>query len=415
MKKTTRIFLLTAAVWLLFSVTALVSSAVKAPAVGEFENPDGGILGVSAYGAWREYPENSMEAVTAAGKTGIDFVLCGVKKTADGQFILFNDDETGRMLSGENRAVSELSWEELSQRKLKENAGGIAAGESEYGVPLLSDALKTAEQNGFALMPEVALSLLGELCAFLAGEGYTEQVVLAVNAPEKDIEAALNGVEDIPPILGMKRGNVIFAVNSYISKAAKTDYFGGVILKTTNRYGVNFHQTVLKNFAGKLRAVSDVTDPALSGAREDSEKWWDDLISRGYSVIVTNEPDVFTAYLEENGAARARLETVYKKYTEDWTLPSFASNIFNDYKKAYTDAVTTAKTLLADRSCSTQDMKDCTAALQKAADNIDLNYEALENGTAGMTVTFPRIMLCVGAAAVVIAVQIFFFKRRKKG
>ena len=46
--------------------------------------------------------------------------------------------------------------------------------------------------------------------------------------------------------------------------------------------------------------------------------------------------------------------------------------------------------------------------------NGDLNYEALENGTAGKAITLPRILLCAAAAAAVIWAQIFFYKKRKK-
>ena len=105
---------------------------------------------------------------------------------------------------------------------------------------------------------------------------------------------------------------------------------------------------------------------------------------------------------------------MYDRYTKEWQLPNFRSALFNDYKKAYTDAVTEAERILADASVSTREMNDCAAALQKAVDDINANYAALEEGRAGSTVSAPRIAICVAAAAVVIAVQVYFFKRRKK-
>ena len=85
----------------------------------------------------------------------------------------------------------------------------------------------------------------------------------------------------------------------------------------------------------------------------------------------------------------------------------------SDYKKSYTDAMADAEALLADASASTTEMRDAFAALTSAMRAIDINYEAIDTGVAERTVTLPRILLCVGAAAAVIAVQIYFYKRRK--
>ena len=85
----------------------------------------------------------------------------------------------------------------------------------------------------------------------------------------------------------------------------------------------------------------------------------------------------------------------------------------NDYKKAYNDAVTAAETLLADSSSSLQDMRDAYTKLSAAMKDIELHYEELEAGTAGKTVTVPRILLCAAFAAAVVIVQVYFFKRRK--
>ena len=78
------------------------------------------------------------------------------------------------------------------------------------------------------------------------------------------------------------------------------------------------------------------------------------------------------------------------------------------------DAKTEAERILSDASVSNREISDCAAALQKAVDDINANYGALEQGSAGLTVTAPRVALCVGAVIVVVAVQVFFFKRRKK-
>ncbi len=386
----------------------------SAAGMADLRDPDGGVIGVSNRGLRRDYPENSMEGILAAADTGVGWVLTDVRQTADGTFVLFADETTERMLDGAgNKAVAEMTYDDLREYFLKEYSGGAGAKASESRVPTLEQALAAAKDKGFSLLLNADVSVLGELCDFLAERDTARCAALLVNAKAQDISAALAGRESCPPVIGVKRGNVIFAVWSYIKKA-QDGGFAGVQLKTTNRYGVNFHQTVLGRFKGTLRAVANPADSKLCGAREDSEKWWDDLISRGYSVIITDEAALFADYLSRNDEARERLNGLYDRYTKEWQLPNFRSALFNDYKKAYTDAVTEAERILADASVSTREMNDCAAALQKAVDDINENYDALEAGRAGSTVSAPRIAICVAAAAVVITVQVYFFKKRKK-
>ena len=131
-------------------------------------------------------------------------------------------------------------------------------------------------------------------------------------------------------------------------------------------------------------------------------------------MILTDDPQQFSAYLNDVDAARTRLQTLYDTIGDTWRLPAFRDNLLNDYKKAFTDAETQAKALLTDESSSLQDLRDCYTALRSAMDEIDLNYEALEAGTAGKAVTLPRLLLCAAAAAAVVWVQIFFYKKRRK-
>ena len=398
----------------LLAAVCLAPCAFAGEAADALRDPDGPLVGVSNRGLRREYPENSLAGIIAAGKTGVGYVLTDVRKTADGVFILFADDTTERMLDcPEVKTVAETSFAELTEYKLKEYSGGAGAKGSEETVPTLEQALAAAKDNGFSLLLKTDVSLLSALCDYLAAKDKTGDTALLVNAKASEIAAALAGRENLPPVLGVKRGNVIFSVWSYL-KQAKEGGLSGVQLQTTNRYGVNFHQTVLGRFKGNLRAVADPTDSRLCGAREDSEKWWDDLIARGYSVIVTDEAALFADYLTRNDAARERLNGLYTRYTAQWKLPEIASPRFNDYYKAYMDAKTEAERILSDASVSNREISDCAAALQKAVDDINANYGALEQGSAGLTVTAPRVALCIGVVIVVVAVQVFFFKRRKK-
>ena len=51
--------------------------------------------------------------------------------------------------------------------------------------------------------------------------------------------------------------------------------------------------------------------------------YWNDLISRGYSVIITDHAERFSEYKADCLEARAELQEIYDKYVTNHTLPDF--------------------------------------------------------------------------------------------
>lgn len=380
-----------------------------------FSDTDGRIIGVSSKGEWDNYPENSIPAIEEAAKTDIDFILIDIKKTSDGKLIAFSDDTTARMLdSTDVYNVAEANYETLSEFFLRNSCGGKGEKATEYKIPLLSEVITTAKANDIPLILRCDADVIAPVSDELSDLNAHGMCIIMTDASHKEMKAAISQCKDTPKIIGSKKGNVIFVMNSYVNK---TDEIGalGIDLKTGNRYGINYYKSVVGNYASKMRVIADPTTPEVCGARQDSEKWWNDLISRGYSVIITDHAELFCKYLERNDAARQELSTLYEKHVTNKVLPNgFEKIMLNDYKKAYTDAVSFADEILKDNSASLQDINDCNSALIKASNDISIHFDALEDGSSGTTITVPRIILCVIAVTVVIIVQIYFFKRRKK-
>ncbi|MBR3767304.1 MAG: hypothetical protein IKL10_03575 [Clostridia bacterium] len=417
----TKIFSLISAVLMILVLFIPTVSADETESFSRTENSiktfldgQGAIIGVSSKGEWDEYPENSVPAIKAAAETDIDFVLLDVKKTSDGTLIIFSDDTTERMLSAEEIfTVSATDYKTLSEFYLKKACGGSNEKISEYKIPTLEEAIACAKENDIPLILRSSASLISDVTDILSENNALSTSILMTDGSKKEITSALSECEQKPYLIGTKKGNVIFAISSYVSFLDGIDACG-VELKTGNRYGINYYYSVVGGFSEKMRVIANPTVPEECGARQDSEKWWSDLISRGYSVIITDHADMFSKYKERTNEARERLQKLYDKYVTNHTLPVFKDENLNDLKKAYTDAVSLTESLLADKSSSFQDLNDGYAALSKAANDININFSALEDGSAGTTVTLPRILLCIAAVIVVIAVQIYFFKRRKK-
>ncbi len=379
-----------------------------------FQEPSGVILGISSKGEWDNFPENSIPAIEEAAKTDIDFVAVDVKRTCDGVLILFSDDTTERMLdSGDILTIADTEYSILSSYPLRNACGGSNEKVTDIKIPTLTQAIDTARENDIPLMIRCASSLIPEVTAVLTEKDALSMCVIMTDGKIKEINEAVSGLSETPVIAGSIKGNVIFNILSYTSGLEKIAA-SAVELKTGNRYGINYYKSVLGSFSDNLRVICNTTTPEISGYREDSEMYWNDLISRGYSVIITDHAERFSEYKEDCDEARERLLTLYDKYVTNHTLPDFKDEILSDIKKAYTDAVARAEVLLSDNSSSLQDMQECYSKLFKAANDVNKNFSSLEDGSAGTTITPVRIALCVIAVAVVIIVQIYFFKRRKK-
>ncbi len=390
------------------------NSRTKA-ATEAFFDTDGRIIGISSKGEWDNCPENSIPAIEAAAATDIDFVLIDIKRTSDGSLIAFSDDTTARMLDSDTvYTVSETDYATLSGYFLRNSCGGSGETVTEYKIPLLSEVISTAWENDIPLILRCSADIITAVSDEISSANAQDMCIIMTDASPKEIKAAVSQCRETPKIIGSKKGNVIFVMNSYVSNTAEIGAVG-VELKTVNRYGINYYKSVVGSYAEKMRVIAAPTTPELCGARQDSEKWWDDLISRGYSVIITDHAELFCDYLRRNDEARQQLGELYKKHITDKVLPEgFDSIMLNDYKKAYTDAVSLADEILKDSSVSLQTINDCSSALIKASNDISIHFDALEDGSSGTTVTVPRIILCVLAVATVITVQIYFFKRRKR-
>lgn len=395
---------------LLLSAVPLTAFSAEAPPAAGFQDPAGPIVGIANKGLWTEYPENSLEGIRAAAKAGLSLILTDVSRTSDGVLVLLASDAAGRMLDAGQQETAGNTYGDLAALPLKNGVGGKGNPATEYRIATLEAALTAAASEGFALVLKCDVSLAPEITALLREKNAGSRAILYFTGKQKAVLEAARTYGGEFPLIAEKRSNVIFAVTSFLDSLQQADA-AGAVLKTTNRYGVIYYPGTLRR-CKTLRAVADTGNYKTAGYREDTVKWWDDLIGRGYSAVITDDPAAFAAYLRDNEEARQRLAAKLDE-AKNAALPVFKNPLFNDYKKAYTDAVSAAEALLADQSSSLMAMRDCHTSLTSAMKELRLHFDEIETGTAGSTVSVRNILLCVGAAAAVIAAQIFFYKRRK--
>ncbi len=408
--KTALLFAALIGLMLLFAAPASAAANAEA-AIAALKTPDGEIVGISNGGESRNAPEQSEAAIEAAAKTGIGLVKAEISLTKDGVPVLLRHNAARRMLGLPTENTGDYTLEELQAKGLRNRAGGKMNPETDQRVLTLPQFLELTGKLDVGAVIAVDAENAEKAAEAIRSANAAGRAALMLTGKAKAVKTAAASFAGEITVLASHRSNVIFDVTGF-AKAMAAAGAAGVNWQTTNRYGVVWYPSVVAKTSKSTRAVADTSEPETCGARTDAVKWWDDLISRGYSVIITDDAERFAEYLAETKTARERLQALADGIRTEWQAPAFRDAL-SDYKKAYTDALTQAETLLSDPSSACRDLNDCYADLTRAKDEIDRHYEALEDGTAERAVTLPRILLCAAAAAAVALVQIYFYKKRK--
>ena len=69
-------------------------------------------------GDWRNFPENSLEAIDNAVKMGVDIVELDVQRTKDGQLVLMHDPTLNRTTTGKG-AIADTTLAYIKTLKLR--------------------------------------------------------------------------------------------------------------------------------------------------------------------------------------------------------------------------------------------------------------------------------------------------------
>lgn len=419
MRNTKKILSVILIVLTAFSIFSIVSYAIDyedTPLSEIYKDHTSVTMVASRKGNTHYAPENSLSSIETAVNDGADIVEIDIKKTSDGVLILMDDDTVTRTCYGygEKTSVAEMTFAEIKNLRLLMGKGGASAEKTEQTVPTLEDVFKN-KQNCLYLL-DADWELRDEIYAFAEKYNMLDNVIFYIcNAKISEIEEWKSTLSHELMIMTFFKGNVIFSATAKVKDAAKVSEC--IQLSTKNPYGVIFGETVQETaYETSIRTMATPCYPELCGGRQDTAEYWDDLISRGFNVILTDYAAELRRYVDDSHNIKAlELEWATNILVHQWELPDFNSDKFFDYKLAYTTAAEKAKELLKkDLSRSYSDCATAIYELQKAYDDINANYEELSQGTAGMTVTPVRILLCVLIVAAVTLIELFFYKKKKK-
>ena len=130
---------------------------------------------------WRNFPENSLEAIQSSIDMGVDMLEIDVQRTKDGVLMLMHDHNLERMTNGSGN-IAETTWEEISKLNLKDHQGNL----TEYKVPTLEQALLLCKDR-IMINLDKADRYFDEVFALLEKTGTTNLIVMKGGQPANEV------------------------------------------------------------------------------------------------------------------------------------------------------------------------------------------------------------------------------------
>ena len=175
-----------------------------------------GLIAVSYRGDTENYPENSLEGVKSAFEMGAHMVSVGVVKTADGVFVLAENENPGNVCNTDKSSFSEITLEELESCYLYDNCGQL----TDCRIATLKEALDNTVDSEILIL-DITPEMKDEVYELLLSEGAIDRVVLRFKESARDIAKWINTKEAEPQVIGVYSGNIVWNAISHIEKLSE--------------------------------------------------------------------------------------------------------------------------------------------------------------------------------------------------
>lgn len=149
---------------------------------------------VSHRGDWKQFPENSLDAINSIIQMGGDVVEIDVQRTKDGQLILMHDERLDRTTNGKG-LIAETTFADIQKLFLKDHNGNV----TQHKVLTLKEVLLMSKGR-IMLNLDKADRFFEQVVALLQETGTTDIAILK----------GLQSIEEINNRLGVHLDSIIF-------------------------------------------------------------------------------------------------------------------------------------------------------------------------------------------------------------
>ena len=262
---------------------------------------------ISHRGDWRNFPENSLEAMNSAIEMGVDIVEIDIHRTADGELVVCHDRTINRTTNGKGK-IKELTLDSLRNCRLRAGHNAV----TRYKMPTLAEALDLCKDRALINIDK-GINYYDQILAMLVERDMVNQVIIKSGKSSAAMKTFFSKYDQnmlYMPIINYdekswEKSQQIF--EEYLSTelpfiAFEMCWNGSLqnekrvfnqVLKSGKRLWIN-------TLWGKLCGGEEngYYDDAAVG---NEEKIYGKILSYGTSMIQTDRPAMLIKYLESKG------------------------------------------------------------------------------------------------------------------
>ena len=274
----------------------------------ELRNPKSEYVFVVAHRAdWRNFPENSLEAIESAIEMGVDIVEIDIHRTADGELVVCHDRTINRTTNGKGK-IAELTLDYIRSCYLRAGHGAV----TRYKMPTLAEALDVCKDRVLINLDK-GIAYYDQVMTMLVERNMADQVII------KSGKAAA----EMKEFFSKHKQNMLYMpIINYNTKSwGKHEQLFADYLSTDLPF-IAFEMCWDGSLKGEAKVFKRVTKSGkrlwintlwgkLCGGVENGyyddravgneEKIYGKILSYGTTMIQTDRPEMLIKYLESKG------------------------------------------------------------------------------------------------------------------
>lgn len=272
--------------------------------VRELRRADGRVLVAAHRADWRNYPENSLEAIDSSIAAGVDMVEIDLARTRDGELVLMHDRTVDRTTTGKGR-VADLTLAEIRALRLRKPYGAPTP----YRVPTLREALVRI-RGRILVNLDKSYDYFAEILPILESTGTTAQVLMKGAEPFGTVSSAhrerLARVAYMP-VISMEKPDALQEVSAWVDS-----HLACAVELVFREWTPAVDQAMDLCRRGGVRIWVNTLWPELDGGLSDEQAEHEPgavygrLLAAGVSMIQTDAPKQVQAYLRHCPSTTSR-------------------------------------------------------------------------------------------------------------